>query len=85
MIFFLLGCTYIPPEFSKCSSEESFCEIKDGLIKFSKDTKYIALIGDTNAGTSILQDFIVPVQELFDISNIVYIFLLYKIANSLRI
>jgi hypothetical protein len=27
----------------------------------------------------------VPVQELFDISNIVYIFLLYKIANSLRI
>jgi hypothetical protein len=53
MIFFLLGCTYIPPEFSKCSSEESFCEIKDGLIKFSKDTKYIALIGDTNAGTSI--------------------------------
>ena len=34
---FLLGCTYIPHEFSKYSSEESFCEIKDRLIKFSKE------------------------------------------------
>ena len=67
---FLLGCTYIPPEFSKYSSEESFTEIEDELLKFSKDTNYIALIGDMNARTSILPDFIVPDQELFDILDI---------------
>ena len=60
----------MPPEFSKYSSEESFIEIEDELLKFSKNTNYIALIGDMNARTSILPDFIVPGQEPFDILDI---------------
>jgi predicted methyltransferase len=31
---FVLGCTHIPPEFSKYSSEESFIEIEVNFINF---------------------------------------------------
>ena len=56
---------------SRKFSEEPFGKIEDELIKLSKETKHIALIWDMNAQTSILPDFIVPDQELFDILEMI--------------
>jgi hypothetical protein len=43
----LLGCTYIPPEFSKYSSDDYVIDIEEELLLFSQITKNIAVIGDS--------------------------------------
>ena len=40
----LLGCTYIPPEFSKYSSDDSFIDLEEELLLFSQNTKNIAVL-----------------------------------------
>lgn len=67
----LLGCTYIPPEYTKYSSEEAFIEIEEELILFSQNTKNISIIGDFNSRTSKLNDYIVDDLELLDILDVV--------------
>ena len=62
----LLGCIYIPPELSPYSSDESFSEIEDELIKFSNQSKNIALVSDFNARTSVEKDFVVPDTSLLE-------------------
>ncbi|CAG2254109.1 unnamed protein product [Mytilus edulis] len=66
----LLGCIYIPPENTRYTSEESFLEIEDELIKYSTDTKNIALIGDFNARTSTVSDYIIPDENLLEILDV---------------
>lgn len=66
----LLGCIYIPPEYTRYSTDESFIEIEDELIKFSGKTKNIALIGDFNARTSTLLDYIILDENLLEILDV---------------
>lgn len=66
----LLGCIYIPPEYTRYSSDESFIEIEDELIKFSNETKNITLIGDFNARTSTLLDYIILDENLLEILDV---------------
>ena len=67
----LFGCIYIPPENSKYSTKEAFEELENEMIDISKKEKcFVSLIGDFNAKTGSLSDFIVPdesIVSLFDL------------------
>ncbi|CAG2212781.1 unnamed protein product [Mytilus edulis] len=68
----LFGCTYVPPEFSKYSSDESFIEIEEELLKFSQGIKNIVIVGDFNARTSSLKDYVdddINLQEILQIEE----------------
>ena len=63
----LLGCVYIPPEGSKYSNSEAFDEIESDLVSLVKKTDmHPFLIGDFNAKTSNLNDFIIPDDTLLE-------------------
>ena len=64
-----MGWVYIPPEFSKYSSDQSFSEVEDELIHFSTVTEQIALIGDFNARTSNDRDFVMQDEKLLKYLN----------------
>ena len=66
----LLGCVYIPPEFSPYSSDEAFLQLEDELITHSNFSKNVALIGDFNSRTSIGSDFVIPDQNLLEILQV---------------
>ncbi|CAG2247210.1 unnamed protein product [Mytilus edulis] len=66
----LLGCLYIPPEFSKYSSDEAFTEVEEELLKFSKNTEKVALVGDFNSRTRKLSDIVEIDEHLFEILDI---------------
>ena len=66
----LIGCVYVPPEYTKYSNEDSFTEIEEELIQFKKNTKFIALFGDFNSRTAKLLDFVEPDENLLEILNI---------------
>ena len=66
----LLGCVYIPPEYSKYSSEEAFIEIENEMILFSKNRTNIAIVGDFNSRSGNLCDIVDIDSEFFDILNI---------------
>jgi hypothetical protein len=67
----ILGCVYVPPEGSKYSNSESFDEIEKELIPLSKDSNmHSAIVGDFNAKTGTLNDFIVPDETLLDLFNL---------------
>ena len=55
---FLLGCIYIPPEYSKYSSLEAFDIIESEMVSTSDDCDYFSLIGDFNSKTADLPDFV---------------------------
>ena len=59
-VFF--GVVYIPPEYSKYSSEDAFTEIEREFISFSDRSKFMCLLGDFNARTANENDF-VSVQQ----------------------
>ncbi|CAC5386352.1 E3.2.1.14 [Mytilus coruscus] len=63
----LLGCVYIPPENSKYASKEVFTEIEDELLHLQHNRCNIALLGDFNAKTRTLDDFVVPDDSLFEV------------------
>ena len=62
---------YIPPEFSKYASDDPFIDIEEELLLFSQKTKNIAVIGDFNTRTAILDDYVVIDENLNEILNIV--------------
>ena len=63
----LLGCIYVPPEGSKYADADAFEEIESELLNFSSNDNCFALIGDFNAKTKTLQDFVIPDDDLIDI------------------
>ena len=63
----ILGCIYIPPENSKYSSNEAFVEIEDEMLQIVKNREYIGLIGDFNAKTGKLLDFVETDESIFDV------------------
>ena len=67
----LFGCVYIPPENTRYSSDNAFHELEDEMIKFSRNTKHIFLLGDFNSRTSKMLDFVIPDENLAEILNTV--------------
>jgi hypothetical protein len=66
----ILGCVFVPQEGSKYSNSESFDEIEKELIALSKDSNmYSAIVGDFNAKTGTLNDFIITDERLLDLFN----------------
>ena len=52
------GVVYIPPEYTKYSSEDAFSELQQEYLSFSNKSKYICLLGDFNARTATDTDFV---------------------------
>jgi hypothetical protein len=50
-VFF--GVVYIPPEYTKYSSEYDFSELQQEYLSFSNKSKYICLLGDFNVRTQL--------------------------------
>ncbi|CAG2186250.1 unnamed protein product [Mytilus edulis] len=65
----LMGCVYIPPEGSKYSSVDAFTEIENEFLHLSEPNLKNVLIGDFNAKTSTLPDYVIPDQHLLQILN----------------
>ena len=59
-----LGCVYIPPENTRYVSESCITEIENDIIHFSQKFKCVALVGDFNARTAKLSDYIIPDENL---------------------
>ena len=55
-VFF--GVVYIPPEYTKYSSEDAFSELQQEYLSFSNKSKYVCLLGDFNARTATDTDFV---------------------------
>ena len=53
----LFGAIYIPPEYTKYSSDEAFSELERAYLNLSSTTKYVCLLGDFNTRTSSDDDF----------------------------
>jgi hypothetical protein len=53
-----IGVVYIPPEYTKYSSEDAFSELQQEYLSFSNKSKYICLLGDFNARTATATDFV---------------------------
>lgn len=69
----LFGCVYIPPENSKYSTLEAFEELENELDTLSKVEKlYVALIGDFNAKTSSLPDYVIPDESIVSLFDLDY-------------
>ncbi|CAG2245404.1 unnamed protein product [Mytilus edulis] len=66
----LVGGVYIPPEYSKYSTDNAFSEIETEMMQFSENASSIILLGDFNARTATMPDFIVPDDTLFDILDL---------------
>ncbi|CAC5399374.1 unnamed protein product [Mytilus coruscus] len=67
----IVGCIYIPPEGSKYSNLEAFDEIENELMSFKKVSDvHTALIGDFNAKTGILNDFVLADETLLDLFHL---------------
>lgn len=63
----LFGCIYIPPENKEYSSTEAFDEVESELMYFKHNNCDTALVGDFNAKTGLLFDFIVPKESVVSI------------------
>ena len=67
MVHLLLRCVYSPPENSKFASKEGFSEIEDEILQLQSNNCNIALLGDFNAKTKTLDDYVVPDDSLFEV------------------
>ena len=56
----LFGCLYISPDNTRYSSDNAFNELEGKMIKFSRNTKHIFLLGDFNSRTLKMLDFVIP-------------------------
>ncbi|CAG2209262.1 unnamed protein product [Mytilus edulis] len=54
----IFGIVYVPPENSSYSSVEAFNDIEREFHKFNENTNLICLVGDFNARTGNLRDYI---------------------------
>ena len=59
-------CLYSAREY-----DNAFHELEDEMIKFSRNTKHIFLLGDFNSRTSKMLDFVIPDENLAEILNTV--------------
>ncbi|CAG2257608.1 unnamed protein product [Mytilus edulis] len=53
----VIGIVYIPPEYTAFSSHDAFSQLEDEYTNFSKNYKFVALIGDFNGRTANDDDF----------------------------
>ena len=85
----LIGCTYIPPEHTKYASDESISEIESEMFNFAKNGECICILGDFNAKTGNLPDFVQPDESLLDIFDLYddpdLITYMYDYENLLRV
>jgi hypothetical protein len=54
----IFGTIYIPPEYTRYSSDEAFNQIEHELHSFSTNSKYVGLIGDFNSRTGEDDDYV---------------------------
>ncbi|CAC5378277.1 unnamed protein product [Mytilus coruscus] len=67
----IVGCIYIPPEGSTYSNLEAFDEIENELMSLKKVSDvHTALIGDFNAKTGTLYDFVLADETLLDLFHL---------------
>ena len=59
-------CLYSAREY-----DNAFHELEDEMIKFSRNTKHIFLLGDFNSRTSKMLEFVIPGENLAEILNTV--------------
>ncbi|CAG2185030.1 unnamed protein product [Mytilus edulis] len=55
----VFGVVYIPPEYTRYSSDEAVNEIEQEFLRFSNISNYICLLGDFNARTGCDDDFVI--------------------------
>ncbi|VDI12648.1 Hypothetical predicted protein [Mytilus galloprovincialis] len=68
----IFGIVYVPPENSSYSSVEAFNDIEREFHKFNENTNLICLVGDFNARTGNLRDYIENnVTEDYFVNNII--------------
>lgn len=70
----IFGVIYIPPEYTKYTSDEAFNEIEQEYLSLSEQTKYVCLLGDFNARTGTDLDFVKIDQNehlAYDISEFI--------------
>lgn len=61
----IFGAVYIPPEGSPYSSVSIFDKLEQDIIKYCSDDKtYTCLMGDFNASSGLLSDFIILMKKL---------------------
>ena len=68
----LFGCVYIPPEGSKYANEEAFDDIEHEMTTLIRNSPnmHCALVGDFNAKTGTLSDYIIPDHTLLHIFDL---------------
>jgi hypothetical protein len=54
----IFGTIYIPPEYTRYSSDEAFNQIEHELHSFPTNSKYVCLIGDFNSRTGEDDDYV---------------------------
>ena len=54
----IFGIIYVPPESSNYSSVDAFSEIELEFQRLNKNSEFICLLGDMNARTGILPDYV---------------------------
>ena len=72
----LFGIVYIPPEYTFYSSNDAFNELQNEYANFSRNYKYISLLGDFNGRTADDDDFIF-------MDELIYIFILKKPTHNI--
>ena len=84
----LTGCVYIPPENTKYSSTDAFSDIENEMFNLVKNGEHVSLLGDFNAKSGKLSDYVKPDEELLDIfdlyEDIDLISYMYDYENLLR-
>ncbi|CAG2246975.1 unnamed protein product [Mytilus edulis] len=55
----VFGVVYIPPEYTKYSSDEALNQIEHEYLRFSNYSNYICLLGDFNARTGCDDDYVI--------------------------
>jgi hypothetical protein len=63
----LLGNIYIPPESTKYSCLDAFNEIESEMFQLSEHSDLIGLLGDINAKTGKLLDYVETDKSLLNI------------------
>ena len=63
----LIGCIYIPPENSLYTSKDAFDDLEKEFMNFLGNYDKFALIGDFNARTSTLSDFIELDNDFYEL------------------
>jgi hypothetical protein len=83
-----MGCVYIPPENTKYSSTDAFSDIENEMFNLVKNGEHVSLLGDFNAKSGKLSDYVKPDEELLDIfdlyEDIDLISYMYDYENLLR-